>query len=57
MFSQRNDPDADLGYKMEMVSAVFPEPPDPALDYCREKKAEPGVHYLICKLTEERRDA
>jgi hypothetical protein len=42
---------------MEMVSAVFPEPPDPALDYCREKKAEPGVHYLICKLTEERRDA
>lgn len=54
VFAQRGDADADIGFRLEMVSAVFGDPAqaEVALDYCRAKRQESGVRYLVCKLSD-----
>lgn len=54
VFAQRGDADADIGFRLEMASAAFGDAgqAEVALDYCRSKKAEPGVRYLVCKLSD-----
>lgn len=52
VFAQRGDADAEIGFRLESVSAVFPDPGQAlvAYGYCVNNKAEPGVRYLVCKL-------